>query len=1043
MAATPPTNNSPQANLRTFLSIVKRVTRSFRSQSIQAQEQKQTQNNEQQIKRIASQLLRNYGNKSLMYLTKVHPGYRGLNNPQQVLDKLLSTYIHPDYKRVDRYIAAIEAGYESPQALALAEEEKQKKEEGFQEEKKKEKKTIEEKERKISFGSTKKQLEEEKKGVRPEETPPAAVGVFVKQYGTAPSAGESIYGKVLPQVQKGTPAPSKPTAKKTTPPISSGKNFAEKFQELYGKAPPPTQEGLPLSSPLRQVFGAGSSAGGYNQQTGTPPGYSQAGTSSLGRSLPGRLTPRFPSPRNLTNKIPKSLAGNLAKTAAKRYLLIPIIILALIIGFFTVLYPIFDNLLKAIPLLPAEPNACFNQGGGSCPSAEEIDANSQDQNTCKFLNPGIDIFDSSRPAGLQAYIDKYKSLFVRNYIRVTGASQLDASSEFHKRLDYILTRSEQVGLNPILFLTLWKSENDFSLKGDSVYHMGCMAGSLDFYSQVDCATGIGDVDSSLGEKNSRGEVIGSFSSRCASPKNPNRASACGVLEGIRASHPDIYPNDHSVSPFNNPIQTFDEWEESFGPHSPILNRPKTSTNNNCIHSYNLHIQIAELAGACKQGPINASSISVNSCKFYRADQTPTLYSYSNPDVKASFKGCPEGFRCEPGLTFSSSKLISYIDKVAKDTGVPASLLGAIVRIEATVPQHDTNDKSIWVQAPYSISDYTDTDIDYIEKEVASFGNDESKARNSYIPNTTKALCPYSSVGALGIMQMYSRTPTGDDLNVLKKYRPDKYPASASALTVSDYCDPLSNLYLGANLILDKAGSSWNPSKLSDRNYIAQITKSYLGANSADSDVGKMYEDSLFESITKCQVSQSSQTSGACYDTDGQRGDFKYFCQGNPSPWANYPYACETMAYAGCGPTSMAMILSSLGKNLNPQDVAKVFTANGWYVCGAGSAMGKALLDPRWLPFLDIAVGQNIVSNGAINLQAAQDAIRSGGYIIASSSNFPSCNCGHIVVIDSVNPVSGTVHVQDPICKFQNTPNIYSANPSGWRWNYAYPMNRVK
>ncbi|MBI2022880.1 hypothetical protein HYS97_03475, partial [Candidatus Daviesbacteria bacterium] len=476
---------------------------------------------------------------------------------------------------------------------------------------------------------------------------------------------DSVLRKAFPKTSPITQAPTSGIPPKPIPTSSAKWTLPENYAKVAVT--------IPSRSILRQAFPrttrttAPPSQVSPSRPINQPSNQSQPSSPPLQReNLPSRnrrLTPPFVPFRSLAIK------------TAQRFL-IPGIVIGIVL--FTILYPFFKDLLQSSALLPlsVSENACFNQGGGNCPSSQEIEANSEDQNTCKFLNPGIDIHDSSKPAGLSAYIDKYKPLFVQNYSRNTGVSQTEAGGEFDKRLDYILTRSKQVGLNPMLFLALWKSENDFSSAGDSVYHMGCMAGSLDFYSQVDCATGIGDIDPSLGEKNSRGETIGSFSSRCASPKNPHRASACGVLESIRSSHPDIYPNDHSISPFNNPIQTFDEWEESFGPHSPILNRPKTSTNNNCIHAYNLHIQIA-----------------------YRAEQTSAR--------------CPESFRCEPGLTFSSPKLISYIDKVAKDTGVPASLLGGIVRVEATVPQHDASDTSIWVQTPYSISDYTDADIDYI------------------------------------------------------------------------------------------------------------------------------------------------------------------------------------------------------------------------------------------------------------------------------------------------------------------------------------------
>lgn len=75
-----------------------------------------------------------------------------------------------------------------------------------------------------------------------------------------------------------------------------------------------------------------------------------------------------------------------------------------------------------------------------------------------------------------------------------------------------------------------------------------------------------------------------------------------------------------------------------------------------------------------------------------------------------------------------------------------------------------------------------------------------------------------------------------------------------------------------------------------------------------------------------------------YDTVG-KGVKKvvYFNQGE-EPWGSLPYGDSTIGVAGCGPTSLAIVISTLtGQTVNPQTTAAFAINNGEYVSGAGTA----------------------------------------------------------------------------------------------------------
>lgn len=205
--------------------------------------------------------------------------------------------------------------------------------------------------------------------------------------------------------------------------------------------------------------------------------------------------------------------------------------------------------------------------GGSCPSQEIINNNKKDRNTCHYLNPAIDLFDTNiSSSAVESYITKYSPTFTR-------ADKGDLN-EFKRRVNLIVSTAKAQGLNPVLFLGYWKTESAFSTVGNRDF--GCIGNG--FEAQLDCAVGKG-----LGS---------TVAAQCAVSKDANSTS-CKTVKGIRDSHPQIY----GKYPITLPIATIDDFAEVYGPIAPNLG--DAAQNNNCIHTYNTLLEVANELNGCK------------------------------------------------------------------------------------------------------------------------------------------------------------------------------------------------------------------------------------------------------------------------------------------------------------------------------------------------------------------------------------------------------------------------------------------------------------
>jgi hypothetical protein len=103
---------------------------------------------------------------------------------------------------------------------------------------------------------------------------------------------------------------------------------------------------------------------------------------------------------------------------------------------------------------------------------------------------------------------------------------------------------------------------------------------------------------------------------------------------------------------------------------------------------------------------------------------------------------------------------------------------------------------------------------------------------------------------------------------------------------------------------------------------------------------------------KAQVSKSSTLCTAVGHPDPSANpckqpisptDFVFYCQADPK-WHN---ACDIW-YAGCGPSSLAMVASTFGVPVTPTEMDQAFRESGARVCGDVGSSLPTFFNSNWL-----------------------------------------------------------------------------------------------
>jgi len=126
-----------------------------------------------------------------------------------------------------------------------------------------------------------------------------------------------------------------------------------------------------------------------------------------------------------------------------------------------------------------------------------------------------------------------------------------------------------------------------------------------------------------------------------------------------------------------------------------------------------------------------------------------------------------------------------------------------------------------------------------------------------------------------------------------------------------------------------------------------------------------------------------------FATDG----FVIYNQFDPR-WASLPYGSTTIAAAGCGPSSMAMIITALtGQSVTPKETTAYADEKGMYTAAGSSwAIARVVAEHWGLKAKNIP---NTVS-------AVNDVLKAGGLVVTSGSGAtPFTSGGHYITIRGV------------------------------------------
>lgn len=140
--------------------------------------------------------------------------------------------------------------------------------------------------------------------------------------------------------------------------------------------------------------------------------------------------------------------------------------------------------------------------------------------------------------------------------------------------------------------------------------------------------------------------------------------------------------------------------------------------------------------------------------------------------------------------------------------------------------------------------------------------------------------------------------------------------------------------------------------------------------------------------------QATDTGSGCGGGTFTNG-FPFYSQCD-AKWGDKSYAGNTMCEAGCGPSSMAMIITALtGKQVTPDEVAAYYTQNG-FSGSFGTTWNAAPAAAQHWNLQSTALGTSV--------SKISQAIQGGSLVImAGKGSLPFTSGGHFVVVRAVTP----------------------------------------
>lgn len=209
---------------------------------------------------------------------------------------------------------------------------------------------------------------------------------------------------------------------------------------------------------------------------------------------------------------------------------------------------------------------------------------------------------------------------------------------------------------------------------------------------------------------------------------------------------------------------------------------------------------------------------------------------------------------------------------------------------------------------------------------------------------------------------------------------------------------------------DSSAASHYSSEISSLQSSLSSLKSQIEAALSAAGSGKLEATSISEAVTmtdsdgKTSTITSEQASNIDWSDDK---NFQFYAQGGG--WNNYRYnngGSNTMARSGCGPTSMAMVLSSLGYDVNPNVAADWSSDHGYHPSG-GTTEGYFTAYAN-----ELGVQNKVLGKSSENIRTA---LQNNELVILhvgpGSYNFTSG--GHYMVARAYDSSTNKILIADP------------------------------
>lgn len=177
------------------------------------------------------------------------------------------------------------------------------------------------------------------------------------------------------------------------------------------------------------------------------------------------------------------------------------------------------------------------------------------------------------------------------------------------------------------------------------------------------------------------------------------------------------------------------------------------------------------------------------------------------------------------------------------------------------------------------------------------------------------------------------------------------------------------------------------------------------------------EKALEEEETNIEIEGFELENEEAISYDGERakswnvelGDYQgltYYSQID-SRWKNILYTAtgnrtQTIGSSGCGPTSAAMVVSSIKGNITPVQMADLFVRNGYRSANNGT---------YWSAYRAVADEFNIGYTETSDFNRVIDLLRNNNYVITSVGNGLFTTGGHYIVIVGIE--GNTLKIYDP------------------------------